>query len=420
MPKVQEAIDAIDRGEIENGLSLLKKLRENADHETLLEIAQIYNELGFIQEASDVAEELIAFYPEVEDLKLFAAELYIEMEQEEEALQLLSSITSENERYLEALVLSADLYERQGLSEVAEQKLLTAKRIAPNEPVITFGLGEFYLHQGNFNRSRIYYEELIKAGHEDFNQAPIHLRMAESLTGSGQFEEALTYYEKGLQEESNPDDWFGYALTASRIGEHQKTIQALNHLKDLDPQYTTLYPALAQAYEGEGALQEAMEACLEGIRWDEFNDELYLQAGKLAFRLHDQDKGIELLKHAISLNPSNTNAISVLMEQYLQGGMYEAVTDLAGEVERYGDLPPAAIWKTAVAYRELEDDEHALKKYLEAYTELKDQPEFLEDYGWYSLEIGERTRAKELFSKSMAIDPDRLHLEEEIIRLQDL
>ncbi|MCF6408225.1 tetratricopeptide repeat protein [Pseudalkalibacillus salsuginis] len=420
MPNVQEAIEAIDRGEIENGLSLLKKSRENADHETLLEIAQIYNELGFIQEASDVAEELIAFYPEVDDLKLFAAELYIEMEQEEEALHLLSSITSENERYLEALVLSADLYERQGLSEVAEQKLLTAKRIAPNEPVITFGLGEFYLHHGNFNRSRIYYEELIKAGHEDFNQTPIHLRMAESLTGSGQFEEALTYYEKGLQEESNPDDWFGYALTANRIGEHQKTIQALNHLKDLDPQYTTLYPTLAQAYEEEGALQEAMEACLEGIRWDEFNDELYLQAGKLAFRLHDQGKGIELLKHAISLNPSNTNAISVLMEQYLQGGMYEAVTDLAGEVERYGDLPPGAIWKTAVAYRELEDDEHALKKYVEAYTELKDQPEFLEDYGWYSLEIGERARAKELFSKTMAIDPDRLHLEEEINRLQDL
>ncbi|WP_408006522.1 tetratricopeptide repeat protein [Pseudalkalibacillus sp. A8] len=419
MPSVQEAIETIDRGEIEKGLGLLKKLRENADHDTLLEIAQIYNELGFIEEALDVIEELIAFYPEVDDLKLFAAELYIEIEHEEEALQMLSSITSENERYLEALVLSADLYERQGLSEVAEQKLLTAKRIAPNEPVITFGLGEFYLHQGNFNRSRIYYEELIKAGHEDFNQIPIHLRMAESLTGSGQFEEALTCYEKGLQEESNPDDWFGYALTASRIGEHQKAIQALNHLKDLDPQYTTLYPTLARAYEEEGALQEAMEACLEGIRWDEFNEELYLQAGKLAFRLKDQDKGIELLKHTLSLNPSNMNATSVLMEQYLQDNMYEAVTDLAGEIGRYGDLSPDANWKTAVAYRELEDDEHALKKYQEAYTELKDQPEFLEDYGWYSLEISERGKAKELFSKAMTIDPDRHHLEEEILRLQD-
>ncbi|WP_221565189.1 tetratricopeptide repeat protein [Alkalihalobacillus sp. TS-13] len=420
MPSVQEAIESIDRGEIEKGLGLLKNVRENADHDTLLEIAQLYSELGFMEEAIDVTEELIAFYPDLDELKLFAAELYMEIEREEEALQQLSTITPDHDGYLEALVLSADLYERQGLTEVAEQKLLTAKRIAPNEPVITFGLGEFYLHQGNFNRSRIYYEELLKSGHEHFNQTPVLLRMAESLTGSGQFEEALKYYEKGLQDESNPDDWFGYALTASRIGEYQKTIQALNHLKELDPQYTTLYPALAQAYEEEGALKEAMDVSLEGIRWDEFNEELYLQAGKLAFRLNDQENGIELLKNTLSLNPSNMKATSVLMEQYLQDEMFEALIDLAVEIERYGDLSPDANWKTAVAYRELEDDENALEKYEEAYTELKEQPEFLEDYGWYSLEIGQRDKAKILFTKAMEIDPDRFHLEEEINRLKDL
>lgn len=419
MPSVENAIEKIDRGEIEEGLKMLKDLRESSDHDTLLEIAQIYTELGFIEDAIDVTEELMAFHPDVDELKLFGAELYMEVEKEEEALHLLSAVGPGAEQYLEALLLSADLYERQGLLEVAEQKLLTAKREAPNEPVITFGLGEFYLHQGNFNRSILYYEELLKSGHDHFNQTSISLRLAEALTGSGKFEEALAHYEKGLKDDSNPDDWFGYALTADRIGENQKTIKALNHLKDLDPQYTTLYPILAHAYAEEGALHEAMEVYVEGMRLDEYNEELYLQAGQLAFRLKDEEKGIELLKHALSLDPSNMKATSVLMEQYITNEQYEAVIDLAIEVERYGDLSPDANWKAAMAYRELEEDQDALKRYENAYNELEDQAEFLEDFGWYMIEIGQRDKAKRLLQKSLELDPDRQHLEEELLRLED-
>lgn len=419
MPNVEKAIEKIDRGEIEEGLAQLKTLRETSDHDTLLEIAQIYQELGFIDEAIDVTEELMAFYPEVDELKIFGAELYMEMEREEEALQLLSSISTEGDQYLEALLLSADLYERQGLSEVAEQKLLSAKRHAPNEPVITFGLGEFYLHQGNFNRSILYFEELIKSGHETFNHTPILLRLAEALTGSGKFEQAIDYYEKGLKDDSSPDEWFGFALTTDRIGEHQKTIHALNHLKDLDPQYTTLYPVLARAYIEEGALEEAMEVYLEGMRLDEFNEELYLQAGELAFQLKDNDRAVELLQHALGLDPSNMKATSILIDQYVKAEQYEQVIDLALEVERYGDLAPDAMWKTASAYRELENDEHALKRYEIAYNDLKDQAEFLEDYGWYMIEIGKRDKAKDLLQKALAFDPQRIHLEEELIRLEE-
>ncbi len=419
MSSVENAIEKIDRGEIEEGLKLLKGLRESSDHDTLLEIAQIYNELGFIEESIDVTEELMAFHPDVDELKLFGAELYMELEREEEALHLLASVEPGADQYLESLLLAADLYERQGLIEVAEQKLLTAKREAPNEPVITFGLGEFYLHQGNFNRSIVYYEELLKSGYDTFNQTSTSLRLAEALSGSGKFEEAITHYENGLKDDSNPDDWFGFALTADRIGENQKTIQALNHLKELDPQYTTLYPVLAHAYEEEGALQEAMDVYLEGMRLDEFNEELYLQAGQLALRLKDEEKAIELLKHALSLDPANMKATSLLMDQYIAHEQHEYVIDLAIEAERYGDLSPDAHWKTAMAYRELEEDEDALKRYENAYNELEDQAEFLEDFGWYMIEIGQRDKAKQLLQKALDRDPERLHLEEEIIRLED-
>ncbi|WP_349407563.1 tetratricopeptide repeat protein [Pseudalkalibacillus sp. SCS-8] len=420
MPSVEKAIEKIEKGEHEEGLSLLKDLREKSDHETLLQIAQIYYELGLIEDAIDVTEELIAFHPDVDELKMFAAELYMEMEREEEAIDLLSSVDQDSDEYLESLLLAADLYERQGLSEVAEQKLLTAKRIAPNEPVITFGLGEFYLHHGNFNRSAIYFEALLNEGHETFNHTSVALRLAEALTGSGKFEEAVAYYEKGLNDESNPDDWFGYALTTERVGDHQKTIKALNHLKDLDPQYTTLYPTLAKAYEEEGAIKEAMDVYLEGIRLDEFNPELYFHAAKLALKLDQEEKGHDLLKHALSLDPSNMKATATLMDLYMKEERFEEVTDLAKEVERYGDLSSEAHWKAAMAFRELEDDDNALKHYEFAYTELKEQADFLEDFGWYHLEIGKRETAKDLFKASLQKDPNKIHLEEELLRLEEM
>jgi tetratricopeptide (TPR) repeat protein len=419
MPSVESAIEKIERGEIEEGLQLLKALKESSDHDTLLEIAQIYHELGFIEDAVDLIEELMAFHPDIDELKLFGAELYMELEKEEESLDILSSIDDESDHYLKGLLLSADLYERQGLQEVAEQKLLTAKRKAPNEPVITFGLGEFYLHHGNMKRSAVYYEELLRTKHHTFNGTSVHLRLAEALTGSGEFEQALSHYENGLNDESNPDDWFGYALTARQIDEYQKTIQALNHLKDLDPQYTTLYPVLAQAYEAEGAHNEAMDTYLEGIRLDEFNEELYLHAGRLSLRQKEGAQGEDLLKQAISLNPSNMEATSTLMDHYLSIEQHESVIDLATEVERYGDLSPDGQWKTAIAHRNLENDEGALKYYESASHELADQADFLEDFGWYLIEIGQRDRAKSIMQKALKMDPDRYHLVEELERLEE-
>ncbi|WLD91816.1 lipopolysaccharide assembly protein LapB [Alkalihalobacillus sp. AL-G] len=419
MPTLQTAIEAIDQGEIKEGLALLKQLRDKSDHETLLEIAQLYYELGFIEEAIDVTEELIAFYPDVNELKVFAAELNVEVDREEEALDLLSTIHSEDAEYLQAMLLSADLYERQGLAEVAEQKLLEAKRHAPNEPVVSFGLGEFYLFQGNFHRGVLYYQELYEQGIKEMNGISVLLRLAESLSGSGAFEEALRFYEEGINEETNPDAWFGYGLTATRVEEYQKAINAFNRLKDLDPQYTTLYPLLAKAYEEEGANKEAVETYLEGIRLDEFNEDLYLQAGRLALRMNDFEKGEELLKHTLSINPANSDACLAIMTFYATEERYEELIDLGIEVERYGDIDHESNWRIAQAYRELENDEIAIKRYETAYNGLNDRVEFLEDYGTYMLEIGQRNEAIALYKRALDIDPSLTQLEDEIMRLND-
>ncbi len=78
----------------------------------------------------------------------FLAELYIDLDKEDEAIEVLHDIPENDDLYVQSLLLVADLFQMQGFDDVAEQKLLKAKEMMPDEPVITFGLAELYSSKG--------------------------------------------------------------------------------------------------------------------------------------------------------------------------------------------------------------------------------------------------------------------------------
>src|SRR5699024_1442284 len=123
-------------------------------------IAEVYYQWGYFEEASDVLEDLLLKYPNEGQLIVQLTEMYIELEQDERAIQLLNNVKEADEFYLESLLHLADLYQAQGLFEVSEQKLLQAKELAPDEIVIDFALGEFLFSIGQANRAIPFYEKV--------------------------------------------------------------------------------------------------------------------------------------------------------------------------------------------------------------------------------------------------------------------
>ncbi len=87
-------------------------------------------------------------YPEESEFTVFLAELYIDLDKEDEAIEVLHDIPENDDLYVQSLLLVADLFQMQGFDDVAEQKLLKAKEMMPDEPVITFGLAELYSSKG--------------------------------------------------------------------------------------------------------------------------------------------------------------------------------------------------------------------------------------------------------------------------------
>lgn len=72
------------------------------------------------------------------------------------------------------------------------------------------------------------------------------------FAASGAFEEALSYYERALEDKESVDTLFGMGLTAYQAKDYTKAIHALEHLREHDPSYTTLYSYLAKSYEENG------------------------------------------------------------------------------------------------------------------------------------------------------------------------
>ncbi|EEM90433.1 hypothetical protein bthur0012_14270 [Bacillus thuringiensis serovar pulsiensis BGSC 4CC1] len=418
MQKFEQAVSYIENGEAEKGLQLLKEQLKIANDEEKYDIARYYHTLGFTDEALSITEDLRLLYPEESEFTVFLAELYIDLDKEDEAIEVLHDIPENDDLYVQSLLLVADLFQMQGFDDVAEQKLLKAKEMMPDEPVITFGLAELYSSKGEEQKAITYYESLL-AEHKVMGGVVIALRLGETLSAIGNWEEAISYYEAGLEEQKDIHSLFGYAFTLYQGEEYQRAIGAWQELKELDPEYASLYMYLAKSYEKEGMLQESYETLHEGIKVDELSVPFYVELANIAAKLGKIAEAEEVLQKALELDPGHLGATLkyayILKEQ-------EKYEELIAVVERAidsGEPDTQLLWDLAFAKKQLEMYSDALKHYESAYTSFKNHPDFLEEYGYFLLEEGMRKEAKEVFTQLIQLDPTQIHIEELLYNLED-
>lgn len=413
-----EGINLVNKGETEKGLDLLANIQPTLHDEEKLQLAEEYYQWGIIDKAHDIIEELHFLYPDEIQITLFLAELFIEMEKEEEAIDLLNTIMIDHEAYPQALLLLADLYQMQGLVEVSEQKLQEAKHLLPHERIIDFALGELYFHQGKYKHAIPYYET-VKEEHSSISGIFISQRLAECLSAIGQFEESLDYYKEAITEHEDLNTLFGYGFTAFQGGYFKTAIQQFSKLKEADPHYTSLYLYLAKAYEHEGLISESLEIVQEGIKADEYNKELYLYGGKIAIKSGEIKIAEKLLRETLAIDPGHIEAAITLSHVFLQDERYDDVIDIISESKKYGEEDPQFDWNLARAYHQKEEYTQALNHYQLAYNSFKEQREFLQEYGYFLLEEGRRREAKAIFEQILKQDPSNVEIGEILLQLED-
>ena len=405
----EKMLAALKNEDLTEANLMFEEALKKDDPEILASLAEELQALGFLEEAKKVLEKLVTDFPQEDVFYLSLAEIAIENDDIDGAFSYLEKIEPDSENYLESLLVTADLYQVLGIPEVSEAKLLQAKTIAPEEPLITFALAELHFSANQLGEAINDYGQLQKQGIDEIANVSIDERIGSAYSMMGGFEEAIPFLERALEKEHTSDRLFQLGFTYYQLHDHQKAINYLQELITLDPQYQSGYYYLADSLKEEELLEEALLSAEEGIKENPYQVELLHLASEIAYRLRDSKKAEELLIQAIETGDKTDETLLTLSNLYLNEDQPDKAIEMISQMDEEDN--PYAAWNLAQAYNELEDFDAVRTYYKQAYEDLSHEPDFLKAYGIFLREDGQLEQARVVLMSYLQQEPGDLEVQ---------
>lgn len=400
----EKIVASIQNQDLEHADKYLKRALKEDDAETLLELAEYLESIGFLPQAREIYLQERESYPEV---NINLAQIAIEDGDIEGAFFYLDTISPESEAYLSALLVMADIYDMEGLTDVAREKLLLASEIS-DEPLVVFGLAEIELELGNFNQAIKEYAKLDNREILELTGISTYQRIGRAYASLGKFEAAIEFLEKAIEIEYDDGTIFELATILYGQGEYQKANVYFKQLDTMNPDFEGYEYVYAQSLHEENKTEEALRLVQKGLSKNEFDTNLLLAASQLSYELHDSKQAESYLLKAKDVAVDDEDVLMRLTNLYLEEERYEDVVALS----RDNIDSVLTKWNIAKAYQALEADKKALKIYDELATDLADNPEFLQDYAYILREFGQKERAHQVAERYLQLVPDDVNMVE--------
>ncbi|CDO17366.1 tetratricopeptide repeat protein [Streptococcus gallolyticus] len=400
----EKMVASIQNQDLEHADKYFKRALKEDDAETLLELAEYLESIGFLPQAREIYLQEREDYPEV---NINLAQIATEDGDIEEAFLYLDAISPENEAYLSALLVMADIYDMEGLTDVAREKLLLASEIS-DEPLVIFGLAEIELELGNFNQAIKEYAKLDNREILELTGISTYQRIGRAYASLGKFEAAIEFLEKAIEIEYDDGTIFELATILYDQGEYQRANVYFKQLDTMNPDFEGYEYVYAQSLHEENKTEEALRLVQKGLSKNEFDTNLLLAASQLSYELHDSKQAESYLLKAKDVAVDDEDVLMRLTNLYLEEERYEDVVALS----RDNIDSVLTKWNIAKAYQALEADKKALKLYDELATDLADNPEFLQDYAYILREFGQKERAHQVAERYLQLVPDDVNMVE--------
>ena len=400
----EKMVASIQKQDLEHADKYFKRALKEDDAETLLELAEYLESIGFLPQAREIYLQERESYPEV---NINLAQIATEDGDIEGAFLYLDAISPESEAYLSALLVMADIYDMEGLTDVAREKLLLASEIR-DEPLVIFGLAEIELELGNFNQAIKEYAKLDNREILELTGISTYQRIGRAYASLGKFEAAIEFLEKAIEIEYDDGTIFELATILYDQGEYQKANVYFKQLDTMNPDFEGYEYVYAQSLHEENKTEEALRLVQKGLSKNEFDTNLLLAASQLSYELHDSKQAESYLLMAKDVAVDDEDVLLRLTNLYLEEERYENVVALS----RDNIDSVLTKWNIAKAYQALEADKKALKLYDELATDLADNPEFLQDYAYILREFGQKERAHQVAERYLQLVPDDVNMVE--------
>ncbi|MCP1639072.1 tetratricopeptide (TPR) repeat protein [Streptococcus gallinaceus] len=404
MKNSEKMLVSLDQQDLAHANKYFKRALEQDDSETLFDLAAYLESIGFFPQAKEIYLQIRDEFPEV---NLNLAQIANEDGAIEEAFEYLEAIGPDSLYYLEALVVKADLYQSEGLADVAREKLLEAASLS-DEPIILFGLAELEMELGEFKEAVVHYALLDNRDIYEMTGVSTYQRIGIAYASLGKFEAAIEYLEKAVELEYEDQTVFELATILYDQEEYQKANLYYKQLDTINPDFEGYEYAYAQSLRAEHKIEEALDMVEKGLAKNDFDTVLLLLASQYAYELHDSKAAEDYLLKAQEVAEDQNEVTLRLTNLYLEQERYDQVVALNNE-----ELDNVvARWNIAKAYQALEEDEAALEIYDQLREDLADNPEFLADYIAALRLEGDIQLAKELAHRYLHLVPDDLIMQE--------
>lgn len=401
----EKMIDALENNQLKEANLFFEQALLLDSDEQLYHLADNLYHLGFLEETKRIYKQLLTTYSDDDELKIGLAEIEIEANNIDEAMEWLLQISEMSASYPQALLVHADLYQVQGLYEASEQKLLRAKELLPNEPVIHFALSELHFSMGKYAQAVHGYEELMEQGYNEFSGITLASRCGASYSALGDLEQAALYFEQSVEENETVDALFELGITYYQQKEFKRANELFFKLKELDPSYTSVYPNLAKGLEEENQLEKAAEVIRQGLQMDQYNYDLFAVGAEIAIKLEKEAEAEDYLLKAQSLAPENEGLQLAYINLLLKQERFEDAIKIIEEALSQEQVDPQFYWDAALAYDQLENYEKADDSFKQAHSFLNQNKDFLKSYIYFLRESGERLAIKSILSEYLLLDP---------------
>lgn len=393
--KMLSAIEAQDLVQAEQWFE--KALLEDSDS-ILLDLGEYLESIGFFLQAKRIYNKLAPLYPQV---NLNLAAIASEDGDLEEAFGYLEEISSNDPWYVNALLIKADLYQMEGLPDVAREKLVEASQLS-DDPIITFGMAEIDFELGNFTQAIKEYASLDNRTIYEQTGISTYQRIGVSYASLGKFEAAIEFLQKAIELEYDESTVFELAVILYDQEYYQKANLYFKQLDTLSPDFEGYEYIYALSLHADHRAEEALFMAQQGLNKNPFDSQLALLASQVSYELHDTEKAESYLLDAWD-NADDLEEIALrLTNLYLEQERYEDILDL--EDQDWDNV--LTRWNIARSYQALEDIEKARELYGELHRDLRDNPEFLEEYIYLLRECGELERAKQEAQHYLSLVPD--------------
>lgn len=404
-------LQALEEQDLTKAEHYFAKALENDPSDLLYELATYLEGIGFYPQAKEIYLKIVEDFPEVH---LNLAAIASEDGQIEEAFAYLEEIQADSDWYVSALALKADLYQMEGLTDVAREKLLEALSYS-EDPLLILGLAELDSELENYQEAIQGYAQLDNRTIYEQTGISTYQRIGFAYAQLGKFETATEFLEKALELEYDDLTAFELASLYFDREEYQKAVLYFKQLDTISPDFEGYEYGYSQALHKEHQVQEALRIAKQGLEKNPFETRLLLAASQFSYELHDASGAENYLLTAKEDAEDTEEILLRLATIYLEQERYEDILDLQN------DEPENLLtkWMIARSYQEMDDLDTAYEHYQGLAGDLKDNPEFLEHYIYLLRELGYFEEAKVNAQAYLKLVPDDVQMQELYERLQE-